>query len=49
LDDVTAPGFFRDANDLLAPGDMMMVSAQDGGQILTVAHGANYPTLTPLR
>ena len=49
LDDVTAPGFFRDANDLLAPGDMMMVSAQDGGQILTVAHANHHPVLLPPR
>ncbi len=49
LDDVTAPGFFRDAGDLLAPGDMMMISARDGGQILTVTPGTHHPTLTPLR
>ena len=49
LDDITAPGFFRDAGDLLAPGDMMMISARDGGQILTVTHGTHHPTLAPLR
>ncbi|MEJ0017060.1 MAG: hypothetical protein WDN25_10930 [Acetobacteraceae bacterium] len=31
--------FFADAADMLAAGDMMMVSANDGGRILTVAAG----------
>jgi hypothetical protein len=32
--------FFADAADMLAEGDMMMVSAAEGGGILTVAAGA---------
>ena len=30
------PGFFEDAGDMLAGGDMMMVSARDGGRIFSV-------------
>lgn len=33
---VATPGFFDDAGDMLAGGDMMMVSARDGGRILSV-------------
>jgi hypothetical protein len=32
-------GFFADAADMLAEGDMMMVSASDGGRILSIAAG----------
>lgn len=32
--------FFADAADMLTEGDMMMVSAADGGRILSVASGA---------
>lgn len=34
-------GFFDPASDMLAPGDMLMISASDGGRILFVtrAHG----------
>jgi hypothetical protein len=31
--------FFADAADMLAEGDIMMISAADGGRILTVASG----------
>ena len=37
LDEVGADGFFEDAADMLADGDMMMISAPDGGRIVTVA------------
>ncbi len=37
LPDVSTPGFFGDAADLLAAGDMLMVSAPDGARILSVA------------
>jgi hypothetical protein len=37
LAQVQVPDFFADAADMLANGDMMMVSAVDGGRILTVA------------
>jgi hypothetical protein len=36
---VEKPDFFADAADMLAEGDMMMVSASDGGRILTIAPG----------
>lgn len=41
LGQVQAPDFFVDAADMLADGDMMMVSAADGGRILSVAAGAD--------
>jgi hypothetical protein len=31
---VGQPGYFDDAGDMLAGGDMMMVSARDGGRML---------------
>lgn len=37
LDDAITPGFFDDAGDMFAVGDMLMVSASDGGRILVVA------------
>jgi hypothetical protein len=33
---IAQPGYFSDAGDMLAGGDMMMVSARDGGRILCV-------------
>ena len=39
LDQVEKSDFFADAADMLAEGDMMMVSASDGGRILTIASG----------
>ena len=40
LDDVETCDFFADAADMLAEGDMMMISAADGGRVLCVAPGA---------
>jgi hypothetical protein len=37
---VQAPDFFADAADMLANGDMMMVSADEGGRIISIAAGA---------
>jgi hypothetical protein len=37
---VAAPGFFEPAGDMLAGGDMVMVSARDGGRILCVLQAA---------
>jgi hypothetical protein len=37
LAETAGHGFFDPAADLLAPGDMMMVSGTDGGRILVVA------------
>ncbi|HTI84069.1 MAG TPA: hypothetical protein VL614_26765 [Acetobacteraceae bacterium] len=31
--------FFADAADMLAEGDMMMITAADGGRIMSVASG----------
>ena len=36
LEQVESLDFFADAADMLAEGDMMMVSAADGGRILCV-------------
>jgi hypothetical protein len=38
--------FFADAADMLADGDMMMVSAADGSRILTIAAGTAGSTAT---
>ena len=42
LADAASPGFFDDARDMLAAGDMLMISAQDGGRVVIVAgtHGS---------
>ncbi len=37
LDATTEPGFFADAADMLAAGDMMMISAADGGRMVFLA------------
>lgn len=36
LEGTGAPGFFEDAKDMLAPGDMLLISASNGGSILFV-------------
>lgn len=36
LHDVTDKGFFDGASDMLAQGDMLLVSAVDGGKVLFV-------------
>jgi hypothetical protein len=41
LDQVEGLDFFADAADMLAEGDMMMVSAADGGRILCVTAGVS--------
>jgi hypothetical protein len=48
LDDVANPGFFDDAADMLAVGDMMMVSGADGGRILCVATSGQRVQTAPL-
>jgi hypothetical protein len=40
LDDVATLGFFNNAGDLLKVGDMMMITAIDGGRIVFVASTA---------
>ena len=39
LNQVEEVDFFADAADMLAEGDMMIVSASDGGRIVTIASG----------
>lgn len=41
LEQIEETDFFADAADMLADGDMMMVSAADGGRILTVTPTTN--------
>jgi len=36
LDAVATPNFFQDSSDMLSVGDMMMVSASDGGRMMVV-------------
>ena len=40
LDDVAMLGFFNTAADLLKVGDMMMITAIDGGRIVYIASTA---------
>jgi hypothetical protein len=50
LQEVAAPGFFDPAGDMLAPGDMVMVSTPDAGRLMFVAHtdgGVRMAALTP--
>ena len=49
LDDVAGQGFFADAADMLTSGDMIMISAQDGGRLAAVAVAQGMPALTDLR
>jgi hypothetical protein len=47
LNEVGATGFFVDAEDMLAGGDIMMVSALDGARLLCFApNGADAGTIT---
>lgn len=49
LDRVASRNFFADAADMLSPGDMIMISARDGGRIATVAADQGKPALAELR
>jgi len=50
IDDVVEKGFFDDGADMLAAGDIMMVSGIDGARVLGVGLGAsNSPMLVPMR
>ena len=49
LDDVAGQGFFADAADMLTAGDMIMISARDGGRLAAVAVAQGTPALTDLR
>ncbi|HQT65554.1 MAG: hypothetical protein B7Z75_12465 [Acidocella sp. 20-57-95] len=48
LAQATREGYFADAADLLAPGDMVMLSAAEGGKIATIAGQGKSITLAPL-
>ncbi len=48
LDDVTHPGFFDAASDMLMVGDLMMVSGLQGGRILCVATSGQRVHTAPL-
>ncbi len=37
IEDVSAPDYFEPASEMLATGDMLMVSAADGGRVLFAA------------
>jgi len=49
LDEVGGQGFFSDAADMLTTGDMIMISAHDGGRIAGVTPGRGAPALTDLQ
>jgi hypothetical protein len=38
---VSAPGYFEDAADMFAAGDMMMISATDGGRMVVMTQFGN--------
>lgn len=48
LADLSQPEFFDLAIDMLAPGDMVMLSARDGGKIAFVADTRNSVVLAAL-
>ena len=41
-------GFFDDAADMFAPGDMLLVSAADGGRVLFVTSTEGGVTTAPM-
>jgi hypothetical protein len=41
-------GYFADAADLLAPGDMVMLSAAEGGKIATILGAGKSIAIAPL-
>ena len=48
LANIASTGFFDPAADMLAAGDMMMVSAPDGGRLLCLAPEGGGLTVTSL-
>ncbi len=46
--DVAAPGFFEEASDMLASGDMLLASASDGGRVLFAGLHRGALRTTPL-
>lgn len=49
LDDVGEEDFFADAADMLSAGDMIMISARDGGRIAGIANRQGRPALTEVQ
>jgi hypothetical protein len=49
LEEVGGQGFFADAADMLTAGDMIMISAQNGGRLAAVADAHGLPALTDVR
>ncbi len=45
---VGRPGYFDDAVDMLAGGDMLLVSTQEGGRVLCVTAEEGRVTAAPL-
>jgi hypothetical protein len=45
---LTVPGFFDQACDMLAAGDMVMMSASDGGRLAFVAAATDRVTLAAM-
>lgn len=46
---VTAPHFFDEATTMLSEGDMIMISAADGGRVVIVSHASDdLVTVSPL-
>lgn len=48
LAEVTAPGYFNDVTDLIAAGDMLMISAADGGRIVCALRSESGVVLGPV-
>jgi hypothetical protein len=48
LEDIAGQGFFADAADMLSAGDMIMISAPDGGRIASIETRQGQPALTGL-
>ena len=48
LDEVKAPGFFDPAADMLAAGDMVMVSTREAGGLLVIANTEGSVRTAPL-
>lgn len=48
LDDIGDDDYFADAADMLAPGDLIMITARDGGRIAAVAAHQGRPALTAI-
>ena len=48
LAQAAAPGYFDAAGDMLAPGDMVLLSAADGGRVMFVAQALPQVVMAPM-